>query len=297
MQATWKRRRRVMTLKALKLEVPLTNRCARHLGVKTGHKSPKLRRPYKVDDCWFEEGPHVESLGNDVLLVKDFFGANNRVPDVIRYRICAEGCYEHPDDGRYHICNNRYIIPCSDVPVSQLQPGNIVLLLESPHEDEFEYINGGIGSPKKPACGSTGANIDKCLGNVLSRIEDQGLILPGRHIIISNPIQFQTSLHAIHRKSLKGRWKTLRDNVWKTLWEEPQIKQGFRQRLLTYRPSLIINACTGAFDQHDDNDPKGLVNNILNNEFSPLYKTKHPAINWNIPCDGISIPRINPQPE
>ena len=91
----------------------------------------------------------------------------------------------------------------------------------------------------------------------------------------------------------------MRNNVWKTLWEEPQIKQGFRQRLLTYRPSLIINACTGAFDKINDNDPKGLVNNFLNNQFStvPLYKTKHPAINWNVPCDRICIRRINPQPE
>ena len=255
-------------------------------------------KPVRVEDDEQFQGEHVEQHDNYVL-VKNFFEEGNIVHDVIRYRICAEGCYVHPDDGRYHICNNRYIIPCSDVPVSQLQRGNIVLLLESPHEEEYEYIDGGIGTPKKPACGSTGDNIDKCLGNVLSRIEDQQLIVPSRHVIISNPIQFQTSLHAIHRQELQGKWASLRDYVWRTLWAEPHIQRSFLKRLKKYKPCLIINACTGAFVRHNRNDPKGLVNEFLDREFPKVYRyaTKHPARHWKRrDCATIHIRRIHPQP-
>ena len=105
-----------MARKALKLEVPLTNRCARRLCVKTGHTRPELRRPYKVDNRRFPVGDHVEQSETDIV-VKNFFRPINRVPDVIRYRICddrsiipiscrvAEYHKCVPHDVRYRICD------------------------------------------------------------------------------------------------------------------------------------------------------------------------------------------------
>ena len=242
--------------------------------------------------------PHVCPVENDVRVV-NFFEERNRVPDVRRYRIEQEDCCP-PPDGRYCIRHDRYLMPDCDFSECTRQQelqenGSIVLLLESPHKDE--YKNGDIARPKKPACGSTGDNIDRCLGTVLSEISiEADHIVPGRHVIISNPIQFQTSLYAIHEQRLAGTWKTLRNNVWWTLWNESegQIKQCFQERLVdTYNPSLIINACTGKKTTNGvltrtlpltrTHGLRSLVTEFVRAVLPvvPLYEAYHPAINWN----------------
>ena len=233
---------------ALMLDVPWST-------VPLSVSARETRAYLKVIDKIKQSGsPYVRTVRNDVL-VMNFFKDNNKIADVIRYRISA-GCVPHDD--RCRICNGRYLIRHCDIPESRLQIqqqiGSIVLLLESPHECEYEYIDKWIvcfsrpfARPKAPASGPTGENIDRCLGTVLERIAVDAveLVVPERHIIISNPIQFQTSLHAIHGEPIKGSGKTLRNNVWNTLWAEERIMQCFRDRLLTYNPCLIINACTG----------------------------------------------------
>ena len=262
-----------------------------------------------IDEIRDSNSPNVDPCGNDGVLVKDFFGMNNRVPDVSRYRICNSGCCVRHDN-RYSMSNGRYIIPHCDISGQRLQDllreqqiqekqiGNIVLILESPHKDEYQP--GNINCPIAPANGDTGHNIDRYLATVLSRIEmkeGQQLIVPSSHVVISNPIQFQTSLHAIHGKSLEGTWETLRNNVWWTLWNnsEGHIKQCFRERLVyTYNPSLIINACSGKFtpceyrtcthrQRRNLKDRKRNVTKFVREELPkvPLYETYHPARdNW-----------------
>lgn len=189
-----------MADKALKLDVPLPSGSTRRLCVKN-----KDGRPFKFDGDKFRP-EHVDLSGN-VVLVQNFFGENNKVPDVSRYRI---------DSKWQPICD-------LEVPESRLQlqtqPGSIVLLLESPSVDEYRC--GNINWPIAPAKGKSGENIDRCLGKLLSGIQ-AGHFVPGSHVIISNPIQFQTNLRAIHRQSTtqktgSSKWKTLRNNVWKTL--------------------------------------------------------------------------------
>ena len=283
-------------LLTLKLEVHWPKESPRRLCVK-----------YKDGDAVAVEFDDLELCGDD-LIVK-IFGESNKVPDVSRYRIAEGSCVRHDD--RYHICNDRYLIPHNyltgqnvssyDIPEPRLQDqlrqreqrgiGNIVLLLESPHKDEY------IADPKRPACGKTGDNIDRCLGTVLSRIEEcegQQPIVPGSHVIISNPIQFQTSLHAIHGKSPRadnGKWGTLRDNVWRTLWNEEHIQQCFRERLVdTYNPTLIINACTGdrkntdSLKRHVEDFVRAALQNV------PHYYVGHPA-SW-LDCKKIRPRRI-----
>ena len=145
-----------------------------------------------------------------------------------------------------------------------------------------EYQRGNINCPIAPAIGKTGSNIAEYLGTVLSRIEPQRFIVPGYLVIISNPIQFQTSLHAIHGMSPradKGKWGTLRDNVWRTLWAEPHIQRCFKKRLEGYCPKVIINACTG--DLKKRCSLKNLVNRFVLEKFSdvPLYTVAHP-VSW-----------------
>jgi len=294
---------------ALKLEVHWPNEISRLLCVndKDGDAVRIVVDDDEADDL-FQSG-YVELCGDD-LIVK-IFGNCNKVPDVSRYRIKQDDhCVAH--DGRYHICNDRYLIPHCDISGQDISRcdksrqtlqellqeeeqriGNIVLLLESPHKDE--YNNGNIADPEAPGRGATGRNIDRCLATVLLHIQEieAGLIGLGCHVVISNPIQFQTSLHAIHGKSLdENEWKTLRDNVWRTLWEEEHIKQCFRARLRTYYPKVIINACTGHLEKPDS--LKSLVNRFFQEEEElrnvPLYAVTHPS-SWR---GSLRPKRINP---
>ena len=242
-------------------------------------------------------GPNVDEIEGGDVLVKDFFGECNRVPDV----------------SRYHIGDNRQPIHHCDVPESQLhlqpQVRSIVLLVESPHKDEYQF--GNINCPIAAANGQTGRNINQYLGEVLlvirRKLTNAGLneaeyIKPGSHVIISNPIQFQTSLHAIHKQTLEGDWRELTNYVWKALWNEGEggeevpgyIQLCFRARLNTYRPSLIINACTG--DRTEDDSLTAHVETFVQDEFQHVRRIDigHPSF-WQVP--GNRNPTlINPQP-
>ena len=240
--------------------------------------------------------PNVCTLGN-VVRVVDFFGECNRVPDVSRFHI--------GDDGRPY--------PQSDVPESQLhlqpQLRSIVLLVESPHKDEYQFAN--INYPIAAANGQTGRNINKYLREVLLAIRreltnaglnQEDYIKPGSHVIISNPIQFQTSLNAIHKQSLAGDWIELKNNVWKALWNEGEggeevpsyIQLCFRARLNTYRPSLIINACTGVLTDADS--LMAHVETFVLNEFQHVRRVGigHPSSWYNASHRSPTL--INPQP-
>ena len=252
--------------------------------------------------------PYVRRPCNDVI-VKDFFGDLNRVPDDNRYHIGnAECCESH--DKKYRICNDKYLIPHCNIPESsrqiQQQSGSVVLLLESPHECEYEYIYRcfvrpfarPFARPKGPARGDSGKNIDQCLSTVLLYIQrETGLIVPNCHIVISNPIQFQTSLHAIHQQKLNGAWKTLRNNVWRTLWddEEGHIKRCFRTRLDCYYPKVIINACTDKLKRHVNTFVQRWIaerRQAERGQIVHLYEIYHPSY-WK----NLHPKRIIPQAE
>ena len=301
---------------ALKLEVHWSNESPRLLCVNDKDGDAVVVEFDDDDDDDLLQSGYVELCGDD--LVVKIFGEENKVPDVSRYRIEQEDCCV-PHDGRCRICDDRYLIPhCNltnqdisryDISGETLQQrlaeqqdiGNIVLLLESPHKDE--YNNGDIADPKKPACGNTGLKIDQYLGGVLKDIigelNKEGLsvaehIATGCHVVISNPIQYQTSLHAIHKQRLKGDWKTLRDNVWRTLWRVEHIRQCFRARLGCYYPKVIINACTGNRTKRDS--LKRHVENFILREFQdvrPVY-IGHPSF-WQVPRNRKPT-LINPQP-
>ena len=279
---------------ALKLDVPWRED---HLTVTFRGRSDVFINAIRGSDS-----PYVRREEGHVI-VGDFFGESNNVRDVeannvldvSRYRIGTENLCVH----KYRICNDRYLIRHCDIPESELdiqeQTGSIVLLLESPHEHEYEYIDGGFARRKKPACGKTGGQIDKCLGTVLLHIQvETGLVNSGCHVVISNPIQFQTSLHAIHGQE-GGNWTTLRDNVWRALWDEDErdnhITQCFQRRLGRYHPKVIINACTSALKPRVTECVQEWNNE--RNPAVPLYKIHHPS-SWKTLRPKLINPPANP---
>lgn len=122
----------------------------------------------------------------------------------------------------------------------------IVLLLESPHTDEYDDDM----NPKVPACGSTGRQLSGCRTNsaqrhidwIATHLKENFIKLLGCYpLILCNPIQYQTSLHHL----LGNNWKRkIRNDVWKQIWEIPAVKKDFISRFEKYNPALIINACT-----------------------------------------------------
>ena len=234
--------------------------------------------------------PYVRTEGHDVIVGNFFKESNdvldvnaNNVLDVSRYLIGEEDCCVHDGD-RYRICNDRYLNRHCDIPESEIetqQTGSIVLLLESPHKNEYEYIDRGFARRKKPACGKTGEQIDLCLGTVLLHILiETGLVNSGCHVVISNPIQFQTSLYAIHKQEA-GNWTTLRNNVWRALWDaderENHITQCFQRRLGRYHPKVIINACTSDLKPRVTDCVEAWISRRVS--VVPLYEIDHPS-NW-----------------
>ena len=146
----------------------------------------------------------------------------------------------------------------------------IVIVLESPHKDE--YLR-DVSQPIAPAQGSTGSNIQGYLDCVLRKspalrdeLEDQET-----RVILANPIQFQTSLASVIQPS---DWHRVRNAVWRTIWSCQLMQDDFCARMESYSPDVIINACTS--------DLKHKIRAYLNGRFSAphRYEAHHPSV-WN----------------
>ena len=146
----------------------------------------------------------------------------------------------------------------------------IVLILESPHKDEYT----DSFDPIAPAQGTTGDRINKYLCNILlkNKCEIEKDIY---NVIICNPVQFQASLYTLHDQALSSKNTAvgaIRDKVWKAIFDKE--KNNFQQRLVKYNPTIIINACTAKL--------KSSVTDMIKKEFNCiLYESsKHPCI-WS----------------
>ncbi|MFZ2449850.1 MAG: hypothetical protein WAW36_04955 [Methylovulum miyakonense] len=134
---------------------------------------------------------------------------------------------------------------------------NILIILESPHKDEYDDDN---FLPLGPANGATGENFlnyfaSPCMNIVLYKlIKDLHLNLDeGKvySICFVNPVPFQTTLDFILRpikskKKDKKAEKTYRDQLKTEVWNALfyYCHHHFKCRVLSYNPSVIINACT-----------------------------------------------------
>ncbi len=167
-----------------------------------------------------------------------------------------------------------------DKKVSKYQKKPVILLiLESPHKDEYD----DNFNPIVPANGKTGNNIEKSLVDVLTLIENKNCFLKNGvtyYLIISNPVPYQTSLYYFHNKAIKDEYKTLRNKIWKEIWDFKDsnnkliIQDDFGNRIETYNPDLIINACTA--------DLSKSITEFMKDNFDDrqLIKTYHPS-GWN----------------
>jgi hypothetical protein len=194
--------------------------------------------------------------------IKGFFTKANKVPDVERGILKVTG-------NKIRLCLNEVRIDAigkwGDLLASDHQTDkSIVLLLESPHRQEYTKKPWHPIAPAQNA--ATHGRITQ-LPQLLESKTDIWESLASQSVrgnveyplVIANPIQWQASLARYYDKGLKSE---LRNEVWRELWNfkesnEYPLRADFLRRLKSYNPVVVINAFTG-FSKVPRNDKKGL---------------------------------------
>lgn len=225
--------------------------------------------------------------------IRGLFDCNKRVLDTDSYRI------ERAEGGGMSVSDR------NDVPVTGCtgeastgedgSPGvrpyraTLVVVLESPHRDEFCQAGEAISSGF-PAMGTTGTNLRGRLVDVIQSAPDLeeaiACQLPVR-VVLCNPIQFQASLLAVGAdelgKECRGLLKLM---VWCALWNVESIRCDFLARLKLASPNWILNGCVlqGGLNWE--------ISSFLTNmvEDAHIYGTVHPAgwkPSWMPRCERV----------
>jgi len=172
------------------------------------------RSPAPINSCYLE--------GTIVSVPADHFLWANRVRDEVVY-----------------VWNGTSIVP-SDIKLDPLlpKPGCVVVVLESPHRSEYRV---GPFEPIGPLRDPLSRNrLHEYLPRVLSKI---GGIEKDTDIVICNPVPYQTSMDRIMVGYQKLQ-SPIRNAVWKALYTKG-FQKDFESRITAYKPSVILNACTG----------------------------------------------------
>lgn len=164
----------------------------------------------------------------DDLLKKDKVPNNNKitkfpkVDDVWRYKIRKSGSCLTKIDSKTK--DNKFV----DLNPTKAKNNNIVLLLESPHKEEFT----NKFKPIAPAQGKTGKNIDNNIVEVLYYIDCKLKLFQQNEIynvIIANPVQYQASLIYYLKKDKEDKWEKERErikfDIWNKIWKMKEKKE------------------------------------------------------------------------
>ncbi len=148
----------------------------------------------------------------------------------------------------------------------------ICIVLESPHK--YEYHG---STPLGPALSTTGRNLEQYLLPVLNMAIASKIIhlRDGIYrLLLVNAVSYQCS-NASNLK-LNGN-KKARDIVFSDVWACGGKKE-FLKRIVKYKPSLIINSCTGGFQNvKNPNDLNGKVTECLIRRGLRLVASAHPS--------------------
>lgn len=181
-----------------------------------------------------------------------------------------------------------------EVTKSKVLNNVVVIVLESPHRDEYDANGKAIG----PAFGITGNNINKFLPDVLMSAINRNVLTLNKgtyDIVLLNAVQKQCSLGEETKK--------YRDAMFLKYWEKDKIRDSFRNRLnnvllkTSKQNDIVINCCTqGNHNINNkfikklglnlkvakDSSLKDLVSTEMHSVISTFYLCEHPAC-WNIP--------------
>jgi hypothetical protein len=210
---------------------------------------------------------------------------NKRVPDVWRYRVDVS-------DGKVallglsrKLSRSRY----ADRPAADANGTRIILLLlESPHTDEYEISAAGVLKPIAPAQGNSlggaGRGIEKYAPLVLNQLS----LRDGQYsLVIANPVAYHCSLSLLGKSAKSSLKPSLRDHVWRQLFALESVQRRFIERLQAYQAFATVNCCTKEL-RHEVTDYL-----CKNRMCAEVFETEHPAIRWStLNKKGIPVYRV-----
>ena len=139
-----------------------------------------------------------------------------------------------------------YVAPTfiyQDINTFPIETSLLVLILESPHRDEFDDGLRAVG----PAAGSTGRNLRAYLRAATARARIVPRLQQSRTVYLMNAVQYQCSMVGRNRRVPAKLWKPHRDHTFRRLWVEGG-KADFEVRLTRIRDqfpdTLVFNCCT-----------------------------------------------------
>lgn len=233
------------------------------LGVKNkniGFNKEILPKEIKRKDDKFDLLCKTNTKGKPMYLV-DKVVATIEIIDKVYIKYINNAIYDKNKDSLVQDKNKLYCIEDKSLPA-------IVLILESPHREEFKYNHIAIGH--------TGSNISDYflsnLANILTYSTNKESIYYRNkclidnntyRLIIANPIQYQCSL-GIEKSPYKKE-------IFEKCWNCDEFRDDFISRIKSYKPSLIINCCTGQVN-HELSGLQGLVQKEINKHFYAIPK-------------------------
>lgn len=225
--------------------------------------------------------------GNKTATLHGIYLPGKRVLDVIRYGVVI------PANGPTTLQPISAFFPCEqglgkygDQLAGELRGyERIVLVIESPHEDEF----GPNFVPIAPAQGETGIGVENLFGPLIdnpglsTHAKRLGLKAGTYELIICNPVRYQASLHSLHGRPLNGNNSSgvpgLRNRVWRTLYRDYHERRSFLERLSIYLPSAVLVACTSGLKREVYQDVKTWVETACY-PVNAFVATHHPCV-WS----------------
>ncbi len=177
----------------------------------------------------------------DIRIEDTYFAPEKRVPDKQRYLLAYQAKVWGllpPQGGD----PTDFTTGHDNEPVGNC--GGIVVLLESPHHDEYDDQFNPIG----PAQGKTGKYFHRYFtSHVLPILLQQGLKLDLEKqypVTLVNPVPYQASLACLLTRSEQS----IKKKVWNELWKSG-CNADFNKRLKSYAPTIVLNGCTTDFKQ------------------------------------------------
>ncbi len=158
----------------------------------------------------------------------------------------------------------------------------ILIILESPHIDEYKIDSEGNFIAIGPANGATGRSLRAHLNTATLDIAKQihSKIHRRYHLFLMNAIPYQCSLGY----TLKGQKRKDRDSVFMSCWNH--AKNDFTDRLRRYanEKTIIINACTKGIEK------RGHQSNLCTLVDDSVASTNLFKTNYFKRCHPSSIP-------
>ncbi len=160
----------------------------------------------------------------------------------------------------------------------------IAVVLESPHEDEYDSVSRAPLAPLNNI--NSRCKFLRRIGDILNHVAAKGITIPEGDVVLCNPVPYQASLARLYKVREPYPIDQITKEVWRAIYCIQAIRTDFRVRLaIHYRPTLIINACTSRFQKRVQRTLRALVaRGYLN---ATLVRVPHP-VTWDYPQKTLS---------